>query len=62
MPTSTGVAIYGWRFHHSSSILSWIEALLATKGEVDKIIEAKVTRRRNHTYDPRDLKKSGMGD
>ena len=32
-----------------------------TNGNVDKIIEAKVTRRRNHTYDPKDLKKSGMG-
>ncbi len=33
-----------------------------TVGTADTIIEAKVTRRRNHSYDAKDLKKSGTGN
>ncbi len=33
-----------------------------TVGPADTIIEAKVTRRRNHPYDPKDVKKSGTHD
>ena len=33
-----------------------------TVGEADKIIEAKVTRKRSHPYDVKDLKKSGNSD
>jgi cyclophilin family peptidyl-prolyl cis-trans isomerase len=33
-----------------------------TVGAADTIIEAKVTRRRSHSYDPKDVKKSGTHD
>jgi cyclophilin family peptidyl-prolyl cis-trans isomerase len=34
----------------------------STVGPADRIVEAKVTRRRSHPYDANDVKKSGKGD
>ena len=42
--------------------LKRIDPDVSTSGTADKIIEAKVVRKRNHPYDPKDVKKASMHD